>query len=53
MEIVAAKEKATIFAKERSQAKCIAEYKTHKKAALAVLLSIQTEKEVRKTKMTS
>ena len=48
LEIVAAKEKATVFAKERSRAKCIEEYNTHKKAALDVFLSIQTEEEVNK-----
>ena len=31
LEIVASKEKATVFAKESIQAKCIEEYKTHKK----------------------
>ena len=50
MEIVAAKEKAAVFARERSRAKCIEEYKTHKKAALAILLSSRTEEEVKKTK---
>ena len=50
LEIVAEKQKAAVFAKERSRAKSIEECKTHKKEALAVLLSSQTEEEVKKTK---
>ena len=42
LEIVVSKEKAAVLAKESSRAKCIEEYKTHKKAALAVFLSSLT-----------
>ena len=48
LEIVAIKEKAAVFAEERSRVKCIEEYKTHKKAALATFLSSRTEEEVKK-----
>ena len=48
LEIVAAIEKATVFAKDRIRAKCIEEYKTHKKAALAFFCQAELKRKSRR-----